>query len=211
MTSLKKLITGAALAAVGAGCTGCLTHGSVTALGHGFEEESHPYHALIDEPPPPRMSFQYRDTNGVVIPIWPSLYGVNEVIKGDVAIFVGDKAYVDPDRETHPRLFAVKPPSLPLDITDEVLARWAKAAGKNFTQARQQFNLATPVENNGRIDLRVDFGSVDKWTSTRGDWPDQVILQLDWAQVDDIMRTVKEKGVTQSDLRWHTPYIEERF
>ena len=46
-------------------------------------------------------------------------------------IFVGDKAYLEPDRVTHPRLFAVKSPELPLDITDEMLWRWSKASFTN--------------------------------------------------------------------------------
>ena len=114
------------------------------------------------------------------------MYGVGEVIKGDVAIFVGDKAYVssDPDdpRGTRPRLFAVRSPALPLDITDEVLWRWSKATGKDFAKAVQLFSLATPAEKNGQLELQLEF-----WTEEK-DWPDKTTLQLDWNQVSDIMR-----------------------
>ena len=61
-------------------------------MGSGYEEVSHPHHTLIDEPEPPRISFQHRGTDGEIKQIWPSLYSVNEVIKGDLAIFVADKA-----------------------------------------------------------------------------------------------------------------------
>ena len=135
------------------------------------------------------------------------MYGVGEVIKGDTAIFVGDKAYVQPDadnsRGTKPRLFAVKSPGLPLDITDEVLWRWSKASGKDFTKAMEIFSLVTPKEKNGQLELQLEF-----WTEER-DWPDKTTVQLDWNQVSDIMREVKEKGTMHKDLRWGTPYIEK--
>jgi hypothetical protein len=138
--------------------------------------------------------------------IWPSLYGVNEVVKGDLAIFVGDKAYVSPDpndpRGTKPRLFAVRSPALPLDITDEVLWRWSKASGKDFAKAVQLFSMVTPEERNGRLELQLEF-----WTEEK-DWPDTTTFQLDWNQVFDIVREVKENGVVRKDLRWGTPYIE---
>jgi hypothetical protein len=163
----------------------------------------------MSQPETTRVSFQYRGPNGRTTLIWPSLYGVGEVVKGDVAIFVGDKAYVQSDpndpRGTKPRLFAVRSPALPLDITDEVLWRWSKATGKDFAKSVQLFSLATPVEKNGQLELQLEF-----WTQER-DWPDKTMLQLDWNQVSDIMREVKEKGVLLKDPRWGTSYIEKEF
>jgi hypothetical protein len=119
---------------------------------------------------------------------------------------VGDKAYVssDPDepRGTKPRLFAVQAPGLPLDITDEVLWYWSKASGKNFEKAVQLLNMATPVEKGDKLEVQLEF-----WMGGNG-WPENSTLQLDWNQVSDIMRTVKEKGTVHKDLRWGTPYIE---
>jgi hypothetical protein len=166
---------------------------------------------MFDEPPPPRVAFQHRGTNDTVTPIWPALYGVSDVIKGNLAIFVADKAYFDPDRVTQPRLFAVKSPDLPLDITDEVLRQWSKVTGKNFTKARDRFTLATPTENDGRLDLQLEFWSNNGTDTGRDDWPEHGSLQLDWAQVEQIIQTVKTSGVPMKDLRWGTPYIGERF
>lgn len=193
------------------GLAGCQTHSITTPVGSGFEEVSHPHHALIDEPEPPRFSFQHRDADGTVTRIWPSLYGVNEVIHGDLAIFVGDKAFIEPERVTHPRLFAVKPGELPLDITDEVLWRWARANGKDFGRTLQKFALVAPAEKNGGLELRLDFNTENKFFEEDKDWPDTSVLQLDWNQVAEILRAVKTKGVEEKDLRWHTPYIGEKF
>ena len=138
--------------------------------------------------------------------IWPSLYGVQEVVKGNLAIFVGDVSYVEGDSKgTWPRLFAVQSPALPLDITDEVLWRWSKSAGRDFRQTSNKFSLVTPMERSGRLELKLEF-------DTEGNnWPDSAVLQLDWNEVSDIMRTVKTKGVATKDLKQHTPYIGEKL
>jgi hypothetical protein len=175
-------------------------------LGSGYEEKGHPNKSAT-EPADARVSFQYRAPDGKITLIWPSLYGVGEVINGDVAIFVGDKAYVEPDadnpRGVKPRLFAVRSPALPLDITDEVLWQWSKKSGKDFSKALDRFSMMTPAGKNGQLELQLEF-----WTEEK-DWPDTTTFQLDWNQVSDIMREVKEKGVMRKDPRWGTPYIEK--
>ena len=205
MNSKTNLLSPLALALLVLGAAGCQTHKSVAPAGHGFEEVSHPNHTLIDDPEPPRISFQHRDGDGKVTRIWPSLYGAGEVIKGELALFVGEKAFEEPERVTHPRLFAVTPPGLPLDITDEVLWRWSKTNGKDFAKTLERCNLVTPEEKNGGVELQLEFYSDDK------DWPDKSALQLDWDQLANIQRAVKTKGVLEKDLRWHTPYIGEKF
>jgi hypothetical protein len=199
-------VTRPALALLCLGLAGCQSPKIVAPLGGGYEEVSHPARFSHDESELTRNSFEHQDTDGETVVIWPSLYGVNEVVKGDLAIFVGDLAYVEPDAKgTRPRLFAVKAPELPLDITDEMLWRWSKAAGKDFAKALDQFSLVTPAAKNGGLELQLEFYSEDK------DWPDQSLLQLDWNQVSEMMRAVKKKGVVEKDLRWHTPFIGERF
>jgi hypothetical protein len=187
---------------------GCMTPNPVAPLGGGYEEKDHPNRsstAAADT----RVSLQHRAPDGKITLIWPSLYGVGEVVKGNVAIFVGDKAYLQPDANDpqgiKPRLFAVRSPALPLDITDEVLWRWSKTAGKDFTKTLDQFSMVSPVERNGQLELQLEF-----WTQEK-DWPDKTIIRLDWDQVSEIMRAVKEKGVVRHDPRWGTPYLENKF
>ena len=176
----------------------------VQPLGNGYQEVTHP--GKSQDSSDLRLSLEYRNPDGKITLIWPSLSGVDEIIKGDVAIFVGDKAYEssDPDdpRGMKPRLFAVQPPGLPLDITDEVLWNWSKASGKDFAKAVRLLEMTTPVEKADKLEVQLEF-----WEDGNN-WPDKSTLQLDWNQVSDIMRTVKGKGAVHKDLRWGTPYIE---
>ena len=205
MHSLNHSIVRVAAVLLGLGLAGCATHKSVAVVGQGYEEVSHPSHALLDEPPPPRVSFQHRTADGKTVQIWASLYGASEVFHGDLAIFFGDLADGDPDKATHPRLFAVRAPEPPLDITDEVLWRWSKAAGKKFAATLNNYSVVTPEDKNGGLQLHLEFITDDK------DWPDQGDLFLDWNQVTQIMHAVKTKGVPEKDLRWQTPYVGEKF
>jgi hypothetical protein len=200
----------ALLAVAGAGCH--TPHASTTPVSNGFEEVSHPdrTYIMLDDPKDPRIELQYRATNGTITPIWPSLFGVAEVIKGNEALFVGDKAYTQPDRVTKPRLFAVKAPGVPLDLTDEVLRRWARANDRSFNSARDRLAMITPVEDDERVEMRLDFTSRDSWISNREDWPDQSTLRLTWPQIEQLMQVVKTNGVPKTDLRWNTPYIGDK-
>jgi hypothetical protein len=211
MKSSKNLAGGLVLALLVAGGTGCQTRSTVVPLSNGYEEVSHPNRTYIvmAEPLPPRISFQYRAADGTITPIWSALYGVNEVIKGKLAIFVGEKASPGADRVTLPRLFAVRSPDLPIDITDEVLRQWSEASNKNLTLARTRLTLVNPEEKNGGLRLRLEFWTNDAIGAPPDDWPKRSALQLDWRQVDAIMQTVKSNGTTEKDLRWHTPFIGE--
>jgi len=187
------------------GLAGCKTHPEIQTLSGGYEEVTHPNRSPSSEEPA-RISLNYRDPNGQMHLIWPSLFTSDEIIKGDVAIFVGDKAYEssnpnDP-RGTKPRLFAVTAPGPTLDITDEVLWYWCKASGKDFGKALQLFNIATLVDQDDKVQVKLEF-----YVNER-DWPDNASLPLDWNQISEIMRTVKAKGTTRTDPRWGTPYIQ---
>jgi len=197
------------IALLGLGVAGCQTHKTVSPLSGGYEEVAHPYHTLIDQPPSPRISFQHRNADGSTSEIWPSLYGVPEVIHGDLAIFVGDKAFKDPDPETHPRLFAVRSPELPVDITEEVLGRWAKAEGKDARAAVDRITLITPAENANGLELDLEFWTRSEWSGPEN-WPQKSSCLLSWPAVGEILNAVKARGVAEKDLRWHVPYIGER-
>ena len=123
---------------------------------------------------------------------------------------MGDRAYIEPDRVTHPRLFVMKPPGVPVDITDEILRQWSQAAGKDLNIARDRFVTAHPGRNRRPLVLRIDFSLSDELFRAGMDGRGKSALRMDWSQVESIMQTVKAKGIQKSDLRWHTPYIGEK-
>ena len=210
MNLRNTFAAGLMLALFGTAAAGCKTHGTTTPIGDGYEEVTHPErnYLPVDEPLPPRTSLQYRSKDGTITPVWQSLYGVNEVIHGGVAVFVGDKAYVEEDRVTHPRLFAVKAPAPPVDITDEVIRGWAQANSKSPRVAQDRLNVITPEVTDGGLLLHLEFSTPDALMS-REVWPDHSDLLVTWPQLDSLMHTVKTKGTEQKDLRWGTPYIGE--
>ena len=103
---------------------------------------------------------------------------------------------------TELRIFVVKSPELPMDITGEVIQRWAKEAGQDTTN----INPDTIVHLNEK-DHEVEFSfTTDIAGSRQG-----VVYKLTWPQISDIMREVKEKGAVRKDRVWGTSYIEKEF
>jgi hypothetical protein len=208
---MKLIYAPFALALLCLGLTGCQSDKNITRLGHGYEEVVHPrFAALPGDAPEPRVSLQHRNDAGKVALIWPALSGANEIVRSNLVLFVGDKALVQPEVTIRPRLFAVAAPALPLDLTDEVLWRWAKANQKDFAFAMDRLILITPTEVNNGVNVRLEFVLADGLTADK-DLPDKSDLQLDWSHIAAIMQAVKTKGVPEKDLRWKTPYIGERY
>ena len=195
------------------GLTGCFTPHKTTHLNNGYEEVAHKSRTLpsMDEPPPVRISFQYMSPKGKLTRIWPSLYGVGEIIHDDLAIFVGDQNYLDGgEAMVRPHLFAVKAPELPVDITHEVLAHWAKITGKNSARAYELFNSVTLETNNVGLVLHLEFANQDYLMEDKN-WPDKSAFQLTWTRVSEIMADVKAHGTLKEDPLWHTPFIGEKL
>jgi len=190
-------------AVAGAGLAGCASTTVITPQGNGYEEVAHPYRGST--PADVRISFRYRAPDSRSMLIWPALYGINEVIHNDVAIFVGEVAYVSSDpndpRGTRPHLFAVKAPAPPLDITGDILNFWALKNGQDPVRAGRYLSLVTPTEKAGRLELQLDFVTDEK------NWPDRSTVSLDWNRVSDLMRDVQAHGTVHKDLRWGAVYL----
>jgi uncharacterized protein YceK len=183
--------------------TGCGTIPSYEDLGNGYVEATY-IRTSSWEPTAIRTELRYKQGWGTGV-IWPKTDGV--IVTNDMAVFIGNKASSQPEPGERwpmkPQLFAVRAPELPLDITDEIIGRWAQTSGKDVVKAIAMADIVYFQEKNNKIDFHFVF-----WTSEK--WPDTVIT-LDWNQISDVMREVKEKGVVHKDLRWGTSYIEKEF
>jgi len=124
-------------------------------------------------------------------------------VKNGVALFSGYAAYRGPyhhePQDTELRIFAVKAPELPLDITDEILWRGSKESGRDFTNTLKTASYVLSEEKDDGIEFRFATGVSG------------INVRLDWNQIADIMREVKEQGVVRKDRVWDTSYIEKEF
>jgi hypothetical protein len=158
----------------------------------------------------PRTSLAHKDSEGNTTIIWPSLYCFNEVVHDDTALFVAERAYVrDGTPSIKPRLFAVRFPAPPLDITEEVLWRWAKANHKDFYKSLGRYNVAIPRGGEDGLQINIEFWAGSYMNDA--DWPDTGSIELTWKELDDIMADVQKKGMPQKDLRWHTHFTAENL
>ena len=187
----KKIVCHLLLVILCMGLTGCGSISRVEPLSSGYEVVSYTRHSF-SEPEATQITLQYRKPSGGRIVVWPSVE-TGPIIKGNVAIIIGLMG----NHQT--RVFAVEAPSLPLDITDEVLALGAKERGKILSQIPKSATIATLKETSG-----INFGVAFV------DWTDRDV-KLTWNQLSDIMHEVKEKGVVRKDRVWGTSYIEKEF
>jgi hypothetical protein len=209
MNLLKGFVFRLAAVLICAGLTGCQSPKITTPVGNGYEEVPHRSHAFM-QAPQTWVSLEYRGSADKSTVVWPSISTENTVIKGDLAVFIGNKAFITPDRVTRPRLFAVQAPELPIDISDEVLHQWCVANSKPFGQASANLIQLSFEETKDGLTVHFEF-----WTSgllgENKDWPDESDVNLDWPKIKDSMNRVKARGIAKKDLRWNTPYIGEKF
>lgn len=178
--------------------TSCGTIPSYEQLGNGYVEAT--YTLLSWEPPAQRFELRYKKGWKTIV-VWPDILVAR--VKNDEALFSGYAAYRRQQphelRDTEPRIFIVKAPEPPLDITDEMLWRWSKENGEDFVKilGTASFVYAKETENG------LEFLSAT-------DGPG-IYIYLNWNQILDVMREVKEKGVVRKDRVWGTSYIEKEF
>jgi hypothetical protein len=199
MKANKELIFYFLFAILCTNLTGCGTIPSYEELGNGYVEAT--YIRTSWEPPAIRTELRYKKGWRTVV-IWPKTLGI--IVTNDVALFCAYKAYDEPSsnnpQATKRRLFAVIAPNLPLDITDELLWRWSKQSGEDFAKLLKTASIANLEEKNNAVEFLF-----------AADWNKDAIICLDWNQISDVMREVKEKGVVRKDRVWGTSYIEKEF
>ena len=182
--------------------TGCKPRVQVTDLGGGYEEVTYVQHN-ISEPESHKITLQFRSAEGRLVMVWPSLMS-DEVVKDGVAVFVANRTVVawkqDGFWPQGPRLFAVKAPEIPLDITKEVVGRWAKESGQDVVKALHDPSPIGPKEQDGKISIYFEFGDLPAAS-----------ISLNRDQLASIMREVQDNGVQHIDPQWNMNYIEKTF
>ncbi len=182
--------------------TGCGTIPSYEQLGNGYVEAT--YTRTSWEPPASRSELRYKKSWRTV-KIWPDIGAA--IVKSDVAVFSGYRAYDQPSpnepKATESRLFAVKAPGLPLDVTDEVLWQWTQTSRENFTNVLARASFVRWEEKDNAVEFHFAVYHPPDWPS--------IVVRLDWNKISDVMREVKKNGVVRKDRVWGTKYIEKEF
>jgi len=172
-----------------AGCGGTV----VKPLSDGYEEVAVTYRGM-GEPEMTQHKLAHRHGEGRQVIIWPWVFS-DIFIHDGVAVFLGE----DPDHAV--RLFAVKPPELPLDITSQVVGSWAHESGKDFSQASA---AAAPIGGKQTADGNLEF----YFEFNGGIWPG-TNLPVKWNQITNMTRRVKLYGVEGKDLKFGRYLTEE--
>ena len=177
--------------------------GKAIPVGGGYVEVRHLKRGQEDDGTA-RTSLEHPGEGEKRVLIWPELYGVNEVIHGELAVFVGDVP-VAKHGSTSPRLFLVVYPRLPVDVTGEILWRWARDTRHDFARAQEKFTLVTPVAAKDRLELHLDF-----WTDEgEKGWPDKDILSLDWREITAMLARAEKRAEPAKAPGWDTPYLRD--
>jgi hypothetical protein len=199
----KQLICHLLLAILCASMTGCGSVSSYEPLGNGYISVAHTEHSMSEEDAS-QFDLQYSPGKGKWwIKVWPDM-GMGIVVTNGVAVFGGERAFEKPEHfwehcPTESRVFAVKSPDMPMDITDEILWKWSKQSNGNFAKIQKTASFVYVKETNNI----VGFYFANRVSDLN--------IYLDWNQITDIMREVKEKGVVRKDLQWGTKYLEKEF
>lgn len=154
--------------------------------------------------PTHQITLQYRNEDGTEVMIWPD-NGATRV-KGDIALFYASKAErslrpSDDRWPMAPRIFAVKAPAPPLDITSEVIRVWSKESGKDYSESLAKARVVSIEQKGDAFEFRFAVWSPDPWPNDR--------TRVKWDELLAMMRDVQQNGVKHKDPRYGTAYIEK--
>jgi hypothetical protein len=188
---------------------GCGSPEQVTPLADGFEVATHTPPNILMEPGHSISELRYRNSNGTPTIIWDNID--TEIFQKDgISVFSAQKYYLwdalDKRWGQESRVFAVRAAELPVDISTEIVGRWAKKSGRNVgtTLTNLYFNGIMNAKVEGDK-LNFHFDQSDVNASDAADIP------VSWGQINDMMQAVKEKGIVYKDPVSGTACYEMQF
>jgi hypothetical protein len=151
-------------------------------------------------------AFCYRDSNGKVAVIWPSLSlinGDNPVITNNTTFLVGGKAevYIDGIERLTKRLIVFEGPvGPPMDITDQVLQKYYAGTGLGLTNFMWDSFVSLTKTNDS---IRIEFVSTKGRPGGEGFFSTafDCHLTISWHDIDAIIQDVKQNGKLKKE-KW---------
>jgi len=151
-----------------------------------------------------RSSLVFVNAHGQKSEIWPWLGG-GPCVQAEIAVFAArvPTGQSEGRWKTLDRIFAVKPTSAPVDLSNEILARWATAAGRNPSEVASSA-AQTPMRcNESGLDANFTlFGRAQ---------PEHITVHLDWQQIRELIEDVARTGVRRTEPRWGASWVEKEF
>ena len=174
------------------GCSG-LSSATDQPLQNGYSIVVYYDNSPLLEQKTARSELQYQGQTGEKRVVWPFIEDV--VINDDTAVFLGMLHGEAGFNGKH--LFAYQPSGSLVDITSQILGIVANDKGADFLKASPTAGVST-LKKEGKL-VKIGITSTD-WSME---------IKLNWNQISDIMRKVKEKGIVRKDRVWGTSYIEK--
>lgn len=151
-----------------------------------------------------QSALEFMDPAGRSVRVWPWVEG-GPSVRGGIAVFPARVPYEFSEARwrTVDRIFAVTPPSPPVDLTNEILARWAQAAGREPSQVIRSAVLTPMHDTQEGFEINYTlFGSAEL---------EHITVTLNWQDVPEFMEEVRRAGVVRKEPRWNARCIEREF
>lgn len=144
----------------------------------------------------PRAELHYKTNNSKPVLIWPFLDG--EMYYTNDLFFFGGSIRDEKGNIRVPRYFAVKAPGPAIDVSDDLLKRFAESNHLDFAEAKRHYR---PWKLEKVPDgIKVFLGSDE--TNT---------LLVNWEQLLSIIQDVKQTGKQHAVEDPHTVYLKKDY
>src|SRR2546430_181797 len=158
MNAIKRWACWLAVAALCA--SGCGHKDEITVLSDGYETAARTQRSFMNEPESLKVKLYNRSPNGKRVLVWPILH--SEVfIKDGVAVFAGSRSTgrskLDNILEMKLRLFVVKAPEPPIDVTSVVIGGWARKSAKDIATVVRTASLLGAQGSTNEITCHFEF------------------------------------------------------
>jgi len=185
----------------------CTSFSTVDRLGYNYYAVTFS-HSSMSEPQAHRTALRYQEPDGKwlrngAVTVWPSV-NLIQVTNGMV-LFTGDTAgssvQHDDDSPIKERLFAHRFPGPPVDITREVLANRTRTSGTNSVGDTRRAQISSLECRNEGVVIHFVFYAPPEWPAAT--------VNVEWHQLENIIRDVTENGVSRKDITWGATYVEK--
>jgi hypothetical protein len=185
-----------------------LLTGSIVLLGQGCEDKKSEFKPLsggfgvkaqwvgIDSGP--RAELYYKTNGSKPVLIWPFLTG-EMYYTNDLFFFVGS-IRDEQGRISVERYFAVNAPGPAIDVSDDLLKRFADTNGWDFSMVRKKYGPAVLKKLSEGIEVHFI-----------GPYQQPDTLLVNWEELSNIVQDVKRTGKQHAVEDPHTVYLKKDY